>query len=380
MTNEIKNQNQKSTTMRLEHVPLRPETRQILSSRGFETVEEVEEVCKGGGISNLAAELDRGVAEAASIRKELQQALFGDENCQPGQKAKEMLRDCSSRHAIITFCRQIDLMLGGGISIGELTEIAGEPGAGKTQWCLQLAVDASLPSWAGGVDGGCVYIDTEGSFSSTRAYRMAAELIRHINNGIKKRKRDSQLEWNATPEQILQNIHVIRLHDEAAMHACIEGSLPAFLEERAAVEHPIRLVIVDSIAFPIRSMLPPSVKNSSSGNKGKSDREFYSHRSRQLALYASRLSQLASDYYLASVVVNQMTTKVDATGTSQLVPALGESWAHAVTTRLVLSVSTEHRLCTLAKSPRLPLDTSEYQIVAAGIRGDCYLQTRTTSN
>lgn len=34
---------------------------------------------------------------------------------------------------MITFCKAIDAMLGGGVHKGQLTEVAGLPGTGKTQ-------------------------------------------------------------------------------------------------------------------------------------------------------------------------------------------------------------------------------------------------------
>ena len=46
---------------------------------------------------------------------------------------------------IITFCRAIDVMLGGGVKVGQLTEIVGVPGIGKTQMCIQLALNVQLP-------------------------------------------------------------------------------------------------------------------------------------------------------------------------------------------------------------------------------------------
>ena len=46
---------------------------------------------------------------------------------------------------IITFCRAIDIMLGGGVPIGQITELVGLPGIGKTQMCIQLALNVQLP-------------------------------------------------------------------------------------------------------------------------------------------------------------------------------------------------------------------------------------------
>ena len=105
-------------------------------------------------------------------------------------------------------------------------------------------------------------------------------------------------------------------------------------------------------------------------------------RTRSLSTVASFLSDIATSFEIAVVVINQMTTKFGIsnatsgqTGESQsrLVPALGESWAHATTTRLVLSIPSSvnnqaHRTCTLVKSPHKPCGTATYKVLECGIR------------
>ena len=53
------------------------------------------------------------------------------------------------RRPIVTFCKSIDSLLGGGLSVCQTTELDGPPGAGKTH----LSVDASPPPSFGGVSG-----------------------------------------------------------------------------------------------------------------------------------------------------------------------------------------------------------------------------------
>lgn len=98
-------------------------------------------------------------------------------------------------------------------------------------------------------------------------------------------------------------------------------------------------------------------------------------RTRSLSTVASLLADIASAFDIAVVVLNQMTTKFGVNGAgpgeSRLVPALGESWAHATTTRLVLSSSTQNdsqRTCTLMKSPHRPPGTATYKVLECGIR------------
>ena len=53
--------------------------------------------------------------------------------------------------------------------------------------------------------------------------------------------------------------------------------------------------------------------------------------------------------------MNQVTTKTSGDGLATLVPALGESFAHTCTTRVLLFWRNRLRHAHLYKSPRLPL-------------------------
>lgn len=56
---------------------------------------------------------------------------------------------------------------------------------------------------------------------------------------------------------------------------------------------------------------------------------------------------------------------------SRLIPALGESWAHSTTSRLILSYSKVHagaRECRLVKSPHKPTGVAMFSVTADGIR------------
>jgi len=81
---------------------------------------------------------------------------------------------------VVTFCKPLDDMLGGGVTCGEITEFCelicvaactmawpiivrftgGVPGVGKTQMCMQIAADAMVPTELGGIGGGTLYIGT----------------------------------------------------------------------------------------------------------------------------------------------------------------------------------------------------------------------------
>jgi RAD51-like protein 2 len=408
----------------LQHLPLRPSSLDVLTVAGFDRVAEVHDSYRTGGVVILAAELGVSTEEAHSIYSEVinvSSALPSSfpsyidlhvRTCHNQQQrshgacatAAELLqmqqRHGISQRCIITFCRALDEILSGGIALGELTEIAGAPGTGKTALATQLAVNAALPNCFGGVAGSTVYIDTEGSFSPERCHCLASHLISHIHAGLKRRqtastlshsdssKADASIGWNVTAEDILANIYVFRAHDVSDLIALLSGALPDLVDRLSSTDNgssPVRLVVIDSLAFPYRA----------------SDGTDFVARTRQLTNTAAQLNQLASKYQLAVVTINQMTTKFsptlamendpssnNANGGSNssvpaatLVPALGESWAHAVTTRLILSQGQQqtapiHRQCTLAKSPRFPTASATFVIVQAGIRGAEYASAK----
>ena len=56
-------------------------------------------------------------------------------------------------------------LIGGGIETQSITEVFGEFGSGKSQISHELAVTVQLPRDRGGLDGECVFIDTENTLS-----------------------------------------------------------------------------------------------------------------------------------------------------------------------------------------------------------------------
>ena len=81
-------------------------------------------------------------------------------------------------------------------------------------------------------------------------------------------------------------------------------------------------------------------------------------RTRLLNTMAQLCRKYAHVYNLAFCLTNQMTTKVGKKtsgmgDSSMLVPALGESWGHACTSRVILFWQNGSRKAWLAKSPHL---------------------------
>ena len=83
------------------------------------------------------------------------------------EKRKSMLR-CS------TGSKSLDELLLGGIETQAVTEFYGEFGSGKSQICHTLCAMASRPLSEKGLEGGVIYIDTEGTFRPERLQQIAA--------------------------------------------------------------------------------------------------------------------------------------------------------------------------------------------------------------
>lgn len=280
--------------------------------------------------------------------------------------AKDLVSRMSVQRPIITFCKALDISIGGGIPSGQITEICGVPGIGKTQLAIQLVLNTQIPEIFNGNGGEAIFIDTEGCFIAERAAEMAQELSAHLLKlaALSMRAKTQEIYLaqlnaaeNMTKERFLEGIHVFRCHDSTEFLATLQH-LPALL----VLKRKIKLIVIDSIAFPLR--LQEGTAHDSAAQRG-----------RLLASTAQLLNELAYEHKLAVVVTNHVTTKVvrghggEAVGgrsffrrillmlcfhvlipisfvplleslSRSVAPALGETWAHCVTTRLLLSWQT----------------------------------------
>ena len=84
-------------------------------------------------------------------------------------------------HRCSTGSKALDELLLGGIETQAVTEFYGEFGSGKSQICHRLCATAAQPAGLGGLDGGIIYIDTEGTFRPERVEQIArARGLDHI--------------------------------------------------------------------------------------------------------------------------------------------------------------------------------------------------------
>jgi RAD51-like protein 2 len=238
---------------------------------------------------------------------------------------------------------------------------------------MQFSIDVQLPAEFGGLEGQAIYIDTEGSFMVERCAQMADAFISHLQRIVRHKNDLVKLAAasRVTKETVLANIHYYRVRDATEQVAVVE-TLPLMLES-----HPtIKVIIIDSIAFHLRSEYTDM-----------------SARTRSLAEMAQKLMALATAKEVAVILMNQVTTKVikvhnninnnggrdrqqqgagsscnNLTTVTRLVPALGDSWAHAATNRIVLYWKDGTRQAFVYKSPTRPAATAEYTVTQDGVR------------
>ncbi|XP_053131080.1 DNA repair protein RAD51 homolog 3 isoform X3 [Hemicordylus capensis] len=286
-------------------LPLGPGLRAKLAAAGLETAQEVLEAASAGPCA-LSREIGVSKEEALEILQVLRRGDGAGPAGAPARKctALELLEEEQGRCAIVTFCSAVDGILGGGVQLTKITEICGAPGVGKTQLCMQLAVDVQIPECLGGLAGEAVFIDTEGSFMVDRVVDIAAACIQHCQLVAKMHPEEEHHAALQTfsLEEILSRIYYFRCHDHVELLAQLY-LLPSFLSEHSKV-----------------------------------------------------------------VLTNQMTTRIGQAGSSSLVPALGESWGHAATTRMVLHWEKRQRFATLFKSPSQKEATVPFCITPHGFR------------
>ncbi|CAM9314337.1 unnamed protein product, partial [Chrysoparadoxa australica] len=88
--------------------------------------------------------------------------------------AKDLYNNEFKRKRFSFGCSHLDHVFGGGLITQGITEVTGEAGSGKTQLCLQLALQAQLSPHQGGLGGkSCVLSCGEGDFPSKRLSQLA---------------------------------------------------------------------------------------------------------------------------------------------------------------------------------------------------------------
>jgi DNA repair protein RadA len=230
---------------------------------------------------------------------------------------------------ISTGVKALDELLGGGIETRAITELVGEFGSGKTNFCHQLSVMVQLPEDKGGLRGKALFIDTENTFRPERIVQIA-----------KYRGLD--------PKEVLKNIFYARAYNSDHQMLIIDEAKKIIPKEN------IRLIAIDSLVAHFRAEYP--------------GRENLAERQQKLNHHIAQLLKLADIYNVAVVVTNQVIAQPDMFFGNPLKPAGGNVIAHGATYRIWLRKGKENiRVARILDSPMHPESEATFKITEEGL-------------
>jgi len=226
--------------------------------------------------------------------------------------------------------RALDELLGGGLESGAITEFYGEFGSGKTQITHQLCVTNFRPEEDGGQNAHSIFIDTENTFRPERIVQMS-------------------MAFDLDPTEVLQSIHVARAFNSHHQMLLVEKA------REIAKEHPIRLLIVDSLTAHFRAEYI--------------GRGALAERQQKLNKHLHAILNFADLNKAAVAVTNQVAAKPDAFFGDPTRAIGGHILGHTSTFRLYLRKSKgNRRIARLIDSPNLPEGEAVITVIEDGIR------------
>ena len=292
------------------------------------------------GIHNIMDLLVRGpvdVAEITGMDKETAEKIVNKARQQLVEEgliakdfvnATEIYKRRQDIGKISTGTSCLDLLFDGGIETQALTEVYGEFGCGKTQFCHTMCVNVQKPKEEGGLDGGVLYIDTENTFRPERIVTMAKA-------------------QNLDPEKILENIIVARAYNSAHQILILQEAGPVIEENN------IKLVIADSAVGLFRAEYL--------------GRGTLSERQQKLNKFVHLLVRTAETYNCAALATNQVMSSPDTFFGDPTRPIGGNVVAHTSTYRVYFKKSGKKRIARMVDSPHHPESEVIFILTEAGV-------------
>jgi len=235
---------------------------------------------------------------------------------------------------ITTGSKNLDVLFGGGVESGAITEAYGQYGSGKSQLAHVLAVRCSLPVESGGAGGVTVFIDTEGTFRPERIVQIA--------KGI-----DPDMD----PAEFLKNIKVARAFNSD--HQMLLAEKVEDLIKKQGVN--VKLIIVDSLTSHFRAEYI--------------GRGTLAERQQKLNKHMHALIKIADRHNVAVYVTNQVMAKPDMFFGDPTQAIGGHVVGHNSTYRVYLRRGKKgSRVAKMIDAPNLAEDEAVFMIEEAGIK------------
>ncbi len=303
-----------------------------LDGVGPKTAEKLKESGYNDFMSIAAASAGE-VAEGADVGEATAQRIISSarKKVKMGfDSADKILEKRKEIGKITTGSKMLDDLLGGGVESRSITEVHGAYGSSKTQLALQLAVNVQLSEKKGGLEGSCVFIDTEGTFRPERAVQMAKAL------GLE-------------PDKALKNIYVARAYNSDHQVLLAEKS-SELLEKKK-----VRLLVIDSLTGLFRS--------------DYTGRGELAARQQKLNRHLHDLQRLSDIHNISIYVTNQVMANPAVLFGDPTTAIGGHVLGHAATFRIYLRKSKKNtRVGRLIDSPSMPEGEAVFVVNEKGIR------------
>ena len=223
------------------------------------------------------------------------------------------------------------------IETQSVTEFHGNEGSGRSAFAHQLAVTSQLPAEQGGLEGGCVYIDSRDAFRP--------ELIRTIIENLPVEARKALYESHGFPQNsgntgelsksLLDQIHV------STPESTVEQILAVEQAKEVIENNDIGAIVVDSLTHWFREEY--------------SGRDELAERQQKLNKHLLDISRLAELYDCCAIVTNGMTT-----GSK---PAGGNVVSHKAMFRIHLKKTAGTvRRAHLIDAPNMPTGEIDFRL------------------
>jgi DNA repair protein RadA len=302
-----------------------PATKQKLNDAGILTILDLATSAP----MDVADAVDIDISKAVELNNKARKKLVEMGRLEPDFiSAADLLVKRKAIDRISTGSKNLDDLLGGGIETWAMTEFYGEFGSGKSQICHTLCVMVQTPRGQGGLDGGAVYIDTEGTFRPERIAEIAEA-----------RGLDS--------EKILSGITVARAYNSAHQELIVKD-LGKVLEEKK-----VKLVILDSAVAHYRAEFL--------------GRGTLAERQQRLNKFMHQLLRTAEIYNVAVVVTNQVQAAPDSFFGDPTRPTGGHVVAHTSTYRIYLRKAAKNRIARMVDSPYHPERDAVFMLDDKGV-------------
>lgn len=215
---------------------------------------------------------------------------------------------------ISTGTKALDKFFTGGIECGATTEIFGEFGCGKTQFCHTMCVRVQIPVDHGGLGGKALFLGSEGTFEPKRIRSIAKSL-------------------DMNEEEALQNIIAVEAHNSADQYYLLQD-----IEEKLVEDKSIKLIIIDSATGLFR--------------QDYSGRGMLSERQKYMDEFLTLASNMANFHKVAIIWTNQVMVNPGVFYGDPITAIGGTVLAHKSTYRVYFKKSGAYRMAKMIDSPK----------------------------